>query len=76
MGSEMCIRDSMAQMGRGRLLPALQIPQWWIIVWVPLGFLLTGLQYALTAIKNVIDRDVWLSTSVIEGYDDSREEEV
>lgn len=66
----------MAQMGRGRLLPALQIPQWWIIVWVPLGFLLTGLQYALTAIKNLIDRDVWLSTSVIEGYDDSREEEV
>ncbi len=66
----------MAQMSRGRLLPALQIPQWWIIVWVPLGFLLTGLQYALTAIKNLIDRDVWLSTSVIEGYDDSREEEV
>lgn len=66
----------MAQIGRGRLLPALRIPQWWIIVWVPLGFFLTGLQYALTAIKNIIDPDVWLSTSTLEGYDDSREEEV
>lgn len=66
----------MAQMRRGRLLPALQIPQWWIIIWVPLGFFLTGLQYALTAIKNLIDRDVWLSTSVLEGYDSPREEEV
>ncbi|SDE48717.1 TRAP-type C4-dicarboxylate transport system, small permease component [Paracoccus isoporae] len=64
------------QASRGRLLPALQIPQWWIIVWAPLGFFLTGLQYALTAIKNVIDKDIWLSTSTLEGYDDSVEEEV
>lgn len=66
----------MAQASRGRLLPALQIPQWWIIVWAPLGFLLTGLQYALTAIKNMIDKDIWLSTSTLEGYDNTREEEV
>lgn len=64
------------QAGRGRLLPALQIPQWWIIIWAPLGFLLTGLQYMLTAIKNITDKDIWLSTSTLEGYDDSREEEV
>lgn len=66
----------MEQAGRGRVLPALQIPQWWIIVWAPLGFFLTGIQYALTAIKNVIDKDIWLSTSTLEGYDDSAEEEV
>lgn len=66
----------LTQASRGRLLPALQIPQWWIIVWVPLGFFLTGLQYALTAIKNAIDKDIWLSTNTLEGYDDSREEEV
>lgn len=64
------------QASRGRILPALQIPQWWVIVWAPLGFFLTGVQYALTAIKNVIDRDIWLSTSTLEGYDDSLEEEV
>ncbi|WBU58829.1 TRAP transporter small permease [Paracoccus albus] len=66
----------MEQASRGRVLPALQIPQWWIIVWAPLGFLLTGIQYTLTAIKNVMDKDIWLSTSTLEGYDDSAEEEV
>ena len=66
----------MEQAGRGRVLPALNIPQWWIIVWAPLGFFLTGLQYALTAIKNLLDKDIWLSTSTLEGYDDSTEEEV
>lgn len=66
----------LAQASRGRLLPALQIPQWWIIVWAPLGFFLTGLQYGLTAIKNMIDKDIWLSTSTLEGYDDDTEEEV
>ncbi|WBU63895.1 TRAP transporter small permease [Paracoccus aerodenitrificans] len=64
------------QAGRGRLLPAMQIPQWWIIVWAPVGFFLTGVQYALTAIKNVIDKDIWLSTSTLEGYSDNTEEEV
>ncbi|MEY8837951.1 TRAP transporter small permease, partial [Cribrihabitans sp. XS_ASV171] len=66
----------LAQASRGRLLPALQVPVWWIIVWAPLGFFLTGLQYALTAIKNLIDKDIWLSTSTLEGYDDDTEEEV
>ena len=64
------------QAGRGRLLPALKIPQWWIIVWAPLGFFLTGLQYALTAIKNLLEPEIWLSTSTLEGYDDSTDEEV
>ena len=64
------------QAGRGRLLPALKIPHWWIIVWAPLGFFLTGLQYALTAIKNLLEPEIWLSTSTLEGYDDSTEEEV
>lgn len=54
---------------RGRILPALGIPQWIIYVWAPVGFLMTGLQYALTAVKNVLDRDIYLSTNVLEGYD-------
>ena len=32
----------MTQAGRGRVLPALQIPVWWTLVWVPVGFLITG----------------------------------
>ena len=60
----------LAQSGRGRVLPALQIPVWWILVWVPIGFFMTGMQYLLTAVKNFIDKDIYLSTSVLEGYDE------
>ena len=55
----------------GRVLPALQIPVWWIFIWVPLGFFVTGAQYLLTAIKNMIEKDVYLSTNVLEGYEDT-----
>ncbi len=61
----------LTQSGRGRVLPSLQIPVWWTLVWVPVGFFMTGLQYALTAIKNLIEKDIYLSTNVLEGYDDS-----
>ncbi|MCF8481308.1 MAG: TRAP transporter small permease [Rhodospirillum sp.] len=54
----------------GRVLPALQTPVYWIYLWVPVGFFMTGLQYALTAIKNLIEKDIYLSTRVLEGYDD------
>lgn len=57
------------QASRGRVLPALQIPVWWTIVWVPVGFFMTGVQYLLTAIKNMTAKDIYLSTSVLEGYD-------
>lgn len=62
------------QMGRGRVLPALQIPVWWTLVWVPVGFFMTGMQYTLTAIKNLVSRDIYLSTSVLEGYDNDEQE--
>lgn len=60
--------------GKGRVLPSLQLPIWVIYVWVPLGFLVTGIQYLLTAIKNLTSRDVYLSTGVIDGYKDTESE--
>ena len=58
----------------GRVLPSLQIPVWWTLVWVPVGFFMTGMQYFLTAIKNIVAKDIYLSTQVLEGYDvDERE---
>ena len=54
----------------GRILPSLQIPVYIIFLWVPVGFFVTGIQYALTAVKNLTAKDVYLSTHVIEGYDD------
>ncbi|WP_112323046.1 TRAP transporter small permease [Oceanibium sediminis] len=57
------------QASRGRVLPSLQIPVWWTLVWVPVGFFMTGMQYFLTAIKNMVEKDIYLSTNVLEGYD-------
>lgn len=54
----------------GRILPALQIPVWWVFVWVPIGLAVTGVQYLLTALKNLMSRKVYLSTQVQDGYDD------
>ncbi|WP_417414695.1 TRAP transporter small permease [Hoeflea sp.] len=54
----------------GRVLPSLQLPVYWIFLWVPVGFFMTGLQYALTAIKNIVSKDIYLSTRVLEGYDE------
>ncbi len=54
----------------GRVLPALQIPVYMIFLWVPVGFAVTGIQYALTTVKNILEKDVYLSTSMLEGYDD------
>lgn len=62
------------QASRGRVLPALQIPIWWTLVWVPVGFFMTGMQYLLTAIRNLTAKDVYLSTTVLEGYDVDEQE--
>ena len=60
----------LTQAGRGRVLPSLQLPVYWIFLWVPVGFFMTGLQYGLTAIKNLSGKDIYLSTRVLEGYDE------
>lgn len=59
------------QYSRGRVLPALGIPVFWIYLWVPLGFAITGLQYLLTALKNLRSDVVYLSTHVIDQPSDS-----
>ncbi|MEX0431057.1 TRAP transporter small permease [Spiribacter insolitus] len=58
----------------GRVLPALGFPIWTIYVWVPLGFGITGIQYLLTAIKNLREKDVYLSTAMVDGYSDTETE--
>ena len=57
------------QASRGRVLPALQIPIWTTLLLVPVGLFMTGVQYLLTAIKNLTSKDIYLSTNVLEGYD-------
>ncbi|ART80740.1 TRAP transporter small permease [Oceanisphaera avium] len=57
--------------GRGRILPALGLKIWWIYIWAPIGFVITGIQYFLTAIKNITSKEVYISTGLIDGYSDS-----
>ena len=58
----------------GRILPALEIQVFYIYLWVPVGFVVTGLQYAFTVIKNLRETDVYLSTNVLDGYCDMANE--
>lgn len=55
----------------GRILPALGLPVFYIYLWVPVGFIVTGLQYAFTVVKNLTEEDVYLSTNVRDGYSDT-----
>lgn len=58
----------------GRLLPALSIPVYLMYLWVPIGLLVTAIQYFMTGIKNLFSRDVYLSTQVLDGYEDNETE--
>ncbi|MFK7160228.1 TRAP transporter small permease [Marinospirillum sp. MEB164] len=54
--------------GTGRVLPVSGIPVYWMYLWVPLGFALTALQYLLTGLKNLLSRQPYLSTKVVDRY--------
>lgn len=58
----------------GRVLSSTQLPVFWAYVWVPVGFFFTGAQYALTAVKNLISKDIYVSTTVLDGYEESEVE--
>lgn len=59
---------------KGRIYPALGIPVYISYVWVPVGFFVTGIQYALTLVKNIQEKDIYLSTNLLE--QDAQEVEV
>lgn len=50
----------------GRVYPALGMPVYLSYLWVPVGFLVTGIQYALTFIKNLKEKPIYLSTNLLE----------
>ncbi len=51
---------------RGRIMPALGIPVYVIYLWVPIGFFMTGIQYALMAVKNIKSNSIYLSATMTE----------
>ena len=59
---------------KGRIMPALGVPVYLVYLWVPVGFFVTGVQYALTMIKNLQEKEIYLSTDLHES--EAREIEV
>lgn len=51
---------------QGRIYPALGIPVYISYLWVPIGLLVTGIQYALTMVKNLGSEEIYLSTDLTE----------
>ena len=40
----------------GKVTPSLQVPLYLTYVWVPIGFIITGIQYVMTVVKNLQSR--------------------
>jgi len=58
----------------GRVLPSLGIPVFYVYLWVPIGFVVSAMQYSFTVVKNIKESDVYLSTNVKDGYSDAHNE--
>lgn len=53
---------------RGRVSGALTIPLWTVYAAAPIGFTLAGIQYVLTAVRNLTSRDIYRSFTEKEQY--------
>ena len=60
---------------RGRATSALQIPLWTVYSVLPIGFFLAGLQYWLTALRNLTTEGIYRSFNEKERYSDVPEGE-
>ena len=55
---------------RGRTSSALHIPMWIVYTSLPIGFTLAGVQYVLTAVRNMISKDIYRNFRDIEEFTD------
>ncbi|OAN67886.1 C4-dicarboxylate ABC transporter permease [Sulfitobacter sp. EhC04] len=51
---------------KGRVYPALGIPIYISYLWVPIGLFVTGIQYALTFLRNLQEPEIYLATDLRE----------
>ncbi len=58
---------------RGRVTTALRIPWWIVYVVVPAGLALAGIQYLLTAWRNLTSREIYRSFTERERYEEPAE---
>lgn len=55
---------------RGTVTPALRVPLYMTYVWVPVGFIITGIQYLLAIVRNLQEKEVYISYSEVDAYDE------
>lgn len=60
--------DRLARLGK--VTPSLQVPLYLTYLWVPVGFVITGIQYYLTVVRNFQKHDVYISFDNIDSYDE------
>ena len=54
----------------GKVTPSLQVPLYLTYIWVPVGFVITGIQYTLTVVRNLQSPDVYISYEQVDSYDE------
>ena len=54
----------------GRVTPALQIPLYWVYMWVPVGLAMGALQYLLAGFTNLLRPGIHLARHLPEHYDE------
>lgn len=55
----------------GKVTPALQVPLYLTYLWVPVGFVITGIQYSLTVVRNLREHEVYISYEHVDSYDET-----
>jgi C4-dicarboxylate transporter, DctQ subunit len=54
----------------GKVTPSLQVPLYLTYFWVPLGLVITGIQYVMTVVKNLQSDEIYISYEQIDSYDE------
>lgn len=55
---------------RHQTTPSLRAPYWTFLIIVPIGFIMSGIQYIRTIIKNFTEKEVWLSPEQQSEYEE------
>lgn len=46
---------------KAHVTPALKLPYWIFYVIIPIGFFMAGIQYIRTIVKNLVEKETWMS---------------
>jgi TRAP-type C4-dicarboxylate transport system permease small subunit len=57
-------------MMRAHMTPALRLPYWLFYVILPVGFFMAGIQYIRTIVKNLTEKETWMSPEQQSEYEE------